>query len=353
MEKYTWINEFLDAVEKSLGFMDLSTLQPTSWRHFQPLIAKEWLEWFWEIIQERGHKQIPYSALAKVFEPDLCREHLIFTLEDLKTARWPREKRLKVADFLYQILKVQMPQGDLFGLRGTTRRHTKTEVEEMLKKKFEKGTPEIARELGKLYNAVYNLGASLYLDFYMGKAVENWGPYKLKNGEILVIKQMRHLKPVKVWPNINTDAEKLTLYAVYKNVEFSTDLIACHTQYRGDTINGLVRWRLEKDNRVVHSLSAIKELRESITRTGALQWRKLILLPEKQLIQKAIWVRCYCFNRLCETLGLDWKPSQKLLRAPQGKTLNDGWKRWRQPKDRDTFNAYWRKVWDPRLDFYG
>lgn len=351
-EKYSWLDEFLNSLQQALGFMDLSTLQPTSWRHFQPLIAREWLEWFWRIIEAREKLNVPFESLAKIFEPDLCREHLLFTLEDLKTARWPREKRLVVADFLYQILRAQMPQGDEFGLHGTTRRHTPAEIEQMLKKPFVAGTPLTARRLGKLYNGAYNLGAALYLDFYMGKAIENYGPYPLGGGKILVIKDMRYLRPVEIWPDINTPADRLVWYAVYENVKFATDMIACHTRYEGDPIHGLRQWRLERDGREVNTAEEIETLSSQLAETGKQQWISLLAMPQPQLLEKAVWIRCYIFKRVCELLGLDWRPTGELISAVDGKTLAHGWQTWRQPTEEQAYRAYWRKILDPRIDFY-
>lgn len=352
VERYSWLNEFLDSLERALGFMDLSTLQPTSWRHFQPLIAREWLPWFWRIIEAREKQQVPFADLAKVFEPDLCREHLLFTLEDLKTARWPREKRLAAADFLYQILRAQMPQGDEFGLHGTTRRHAPAEVNEMLLERFTAGTPATAKLLGQLYNGAYNLGAALYLDFYMGKAIENYGPYNLGAGKILVIKDMRYLKPVEIWPDINTPAHRLIWYAVYENVKFATDLIACHTRYEGDPIHGLRQWRLERDGREVTDPGEIATLGSALAEAGKRQWLSLLAMPEPQLLKIAVWIRCYVFKPVCERLGLDWQPTPALLAAVEGKTLAQGWQTWRQPTEEQAYRAYWRNILDPRLDFY-
>lgn len=348
----TWHDEFLESCERALGFMDLSTLQPTSWRHFQPLIAKEWLEWFWKLIRVKERKQISPVQLAKTLEPALCREHLIFTLEDLKSARWPREKRLKVADFFYHILDAQMPHGDPFGLRGTTKRHTHDEVADIMPRKFQKGNPKVARELGKLYNAAYNLGAALHLDFYMGKAIENWGPYELPDGRILVIKEMRYLKVPDIWPHVKTKVHNMDLYAVYEGVKFSTDLIACHTQYEGDTIAGLSAWRLESGGKSIRTMSQIRGITDDLSEMGVKQWRHVTNLPEKTLIEKAVWIRNHCFNEVCELLGLDWRPTKKLLKAVKGKTLHDGWETWKQPKNKHALKAYWRGIWDPRKDFY-
>lgn len=352
LEKYSWLDEFLQALEKTLGFMDLSTLQPTSWRHFQPLIAQEWLDWFWRIIEKRNEQNIPFETVAQVLQPDLCREHLLFTLEDLKTAHWPLEKRLQVANFFYQTLKAQMPQGDLFGLYGTTRRHSQNDIRSLMQNSFEQGTPEIARELGKLYNGAYNLGASLYLDFYMGKAVENWGPYQLENNQILVIKEMRFLRPTEIWSDIKTTMNKIGLFAVYENVEFSTDLIACHTQYKGDVINGLKNWRMECDGKVITDISEIRAIGNNLAEVGIEQWQHLTTLPERELLQKAVWIRCYMFKEVCDLLGIDWQPTKQLLDAIKNKTLQEGWKQWKQPIEKEAFNEYWRKIWDPRIDFY-
>jgi hypothetical protein len=351
-EKFSWLDEYLTALEKSIGFMDLSTLQPTSWKHFQPLIAKEWLDWFWTIIEEREKKHVPFTEIARHLEPDLCREHLLFTLEDLKSARWPREKRLTVADFFYQTLKAQMPQGDLFGLYGSTRRHSEQDIEGIMTQEFVEGTPELAREFGKLYNAAYNLGASLYLDFYMGKAIENWGPYELPDGKMMVIKEMRNLRPLEIWPEILTKTNKVNLYAVYEGVTFSTDLIACHTQYAGDVIQGLKKWRLEVEGSAVRDKEKIREVALNLAEAGKSQWQSLMQMPEQELLEKAVRIRCYCFKEVCDLLGLDWRPTPALLEAPKGKTLAQGWQTWNQPAEEQAYNKYWRKIWDPREEFY-
>ncbi len=352
LEKYSWLDEFLDAAEMAVGFMDMSTMQPTSWRHFQPLIAREWLDWFYEIIEERKRQGVSYERIAEALKPELCRDHSIFTFEDLKSARWPLEKRLKVADFFYQTLKAHMPQGDVFGLHGTTRRHAPQEVEELMERDFEKGTPEIARELGKLYNAAYNLGAALYLDFYMGKAVGNYGPYPLPSGRILVIKRMHCLRPTEVWPDIGTTLDTINLFAVYEGVQFSTDLVTCHTQYTGDVLNGLKQWRMERNGKPVVDIAEIKEIAANLAHIGAHQWGRVVGLPEAELLEKSVWIRCYCFKKARELLGLDWRPTPELLGAVKGKTLAEGWKTWNAPEDGPALKEYWRNIWDPRKDFY-
>lgn len=193
--KYFWLDDFLESIERTFGFMDLSTLQPTSWRHFQPLIAKEWLAWFERIQKEAKKQNVPIEKVAKSIPSDMIREGMLFLFEDLKTARWPKEKRLEMAEFFYK-MQTSVLKEDYFGLKGTNKKHSKQEVQEILKKDFVSGSPEAARELGKLYNAAYNLGAALFLDFYMGAPIENYGAYNLGNGQILVVKEKAKIEGI-------------------------------------------------------------------------------------------------------------------------------------------------------------
>lgn len=349
-ESSGWLDEYLDSTERSLAQMDLSTISPTSWRHIHPLFADAWLGWFSRIVEAVKKRKTSFGEVARYFPPDLCREHLFFTLEDLKVACWPRDKRMEFADFFFQTLYAQMEPKDLFGIHGSTRPHL--DIQEILKQPFQKGTPDSAKALGRLYNSAYNLSTALYLDYYMGNGIENYGPYPLDEGRILVVKEMRHLCPLPLWPKFDSGANHLRLYCVYEDVSFSTTLIACHGNYVGDPIAGLSQWRLEKDGKPVKDLAEIHALTQNLAENGSRQWEKLLALPEPELIQKSIWIRCFIFKPLCDALGLDWKPTAALLNAAKGKTLQDGWNTWRHPKTEAAQKAYWRKIWDPRIDFY-
>lgn len=350
-EKFAWLDEFLDSVQAALGAMDLSTLQPTSWLHFQPLVDKEWLNWFYSLKKECDEQKVSFKQLAKAFPPGLCHDHLLFTMQDLKSGRWPRAKRLEIAEWFYEIIRAGS-QGDYFGLGGTNQIHSKHEIEEILRKKFVEGTPEAARALGRLHNAAYNLGAALYLDFYMGKPAQNCGPYELGGENQLVVKQSFFLKPKEIWPESNNCAENIELSAVYEGTRFSVDFITCHSQFDGDAITGLKQWRLEVDGKPVESVKEIDAIMLNIAESGKAQWKKIKQLSEKELIEKALWIRCYVFKSVCDLVAMDWRPTKQMLSALEGKTLEQGWNTWKQPEGQKEFWEYWRKMLDPRVEFY-
>lgn len=349
--EFGWLDEFLDSVEAALGFMDLSTLQPTSWGHVHPLMAEAWLDWFSRILEEREKQGVSFERLAQVLPPGLMHAHLIFSMEDAKVARWPLEKRLKIAGFFYDLIRAGA-RGDYFSLHGTNPVHSPEQVKEIISREFLQGTPEVAKAQGRLYNSAYNLGAALYLDFYMDKTICTDGPYDLGNGRILVVKEANFMRPLELWPDLSTEAENVKIYAVYHDVEFRLDLITCHTQFQGDAINGLKQLRIEKDGQAMKTIAEIDSLAKNLAENSKQQWKRVMSLPQQQLLEKAVWIRCYIFKPARELLGLDWKPTPELLEAVKGKTLEQGWSTWKQPTEEKEYKQYWRRILDPREEFY-
>ena len=347
-----WLDEYLDAMQTTLGRMDFETLQPCSHQHFLPLIAKEWLPWFERIVDAREQQQMPWSHVAAAFSPVLAREHLIFALEDFKVARWPFGKRMKIINFFNQLMSENI-SSDPYATNGTACMHSHEQVRRFLKKEYQDATPETARELGKLYNALYNLSAAWYLDFLMGIGAVNYGPYPAGKAQNLFMKTSPDIRPTQVWPQASAlPGKRIELFQIYDGVRPFVDLISCHVQYDGDPISGLKKWRLEVDGKPCESIEQVKALTLRLASTANTQWQHLLTLPPEKIIEKGIWIRCYAFKPLCDVLGLDWKPTRKLLDAAKGKSLQDGWDTWRHPKTTKAQTAYWRKIWDPRIDVY-
>jgi hypothetical protein len=347
----TWIDDCLDSFEVLFANMDVSTIKPLSWRHFQPLIASEWIAWFERIIQEQKKQNVSSEEMNHVIPPSLWRLHWYFTIEDLKVARTPKQQRLEIAEFFHSLYSAGI-QEDILSLKGTNKQLSPENVKQVMEKEFQEGDAAIARELGKLYNAAYQLAAGLNTDNYMDRSIENHGPYDLGDGFILVVKRMHYLQQKEIWPNRTATVNNMTWYAVYENTQFTVDFCTCHSQYEGNPVQGLRKWRLEVDGKNVTNPDEIKSIMHNLAENAGMQWKDLLQLSEPAILRKMLLIRCHIFKPACDVLGIDWRPSPELEQVLKGKTAEHGISVWKPPKNETENNRYWRNIWDPRIDFY-
>ncbi len=351
----SWIDQYVESVLAALGAMDFGTLQPFDHLQFQPLMAKEFVEKIDEFVRRAKTQNIPFRELAALW-PGMSslRCQLYFLLLDLKCARIPREKRLELADFFFNMLSAGA-KDDVFGFRSNIV-HTTGEVKELLSaKQLKQATPEIARWLGKIYTALYNLGAGYYVDFYFDYGAENEGPYDVSGlfgpGHVLVIKRFTGMKPVELFTTAAAFiADDIRIYSIYQNVIYRTDMISLHATYDGDTINSLKWWGLELDGRMVET-AELPGIFERSAEASVAQWQRLTSLSFEEQKAKAAEIRCFGMRKLFLRAGMDWRPTAKMLDALKGKPFKDN-TYWNIPSDKKQALLFWRMLYDPREEAY-
>ena len=262
MEMIDGIKDFIISIQRALGNMDLATIEPMNYTDFHPLFSKQWIDKWEEVINTIENRQIPLSKLVKTISgPAHLRSQFYFMLIDLKCAKIEKEKRIKIANFFHNLLEKTSIR-DIHGRESNIIHHHKN-IQNILKKtKFNKGSPDISKLLGRLYSAAYHLTNGLYTDFYTDFGVECQGEYRLDNNHILVIRQFNDLNPKEIWPKTNSPCKTIKIYTIYKNVRFKTDSISVHSIWKGDLINNLIVWAVEIDNKLVKSTKQIKKLKE-------------------------------------------------------------------------------------------
>lgn len=338
------MNEFIQSFLSALGNMDYTTIKPMTNYMFHPLFDKEWVARIEEVADRVEQQKIPLEKVAaSISGPTHLRAQLFFLLLDLKTAKIPSERRLKIAGFFENVLKV-IAKDDVYG-RKSNIKHTKQEVQAIMTKPFAKGDEDKARVLGRLFTACYHLVNGLYTDFYTDYGTENFGAYDLGGNRSLVIKHFGDNRP-SIWP-VNTSCKSVTLYSVYENVKFTCDAVSCHSQYEGDPIAGLKQYLVEIDGKTVNDPEQLEKLSEEIAELSAEQWQRLVGLDRETLKQQGLLMRCYTFKDLFELVGMSWEPDEAMKEAVKGKP----WAIFKMPKD--NAKEYLAKVLDPALDFYG
>lgn len=351
------LQQFLESLYISVGKnMDIGTLQPFDWYQFHPLFAKEWSSLLLQVIGTLEQKNIDTKKIAEAVDFVSCnREQLAFELLDMKLAGLSEADKQKILDFRWNICK-EKSKDDVFGFKSNITR-TKAEVDTLLSSlSLTKGRSDDAKLLGRLFNALYNYGPSITMDYYFGFVTENEGPYDVSqqfgSGSILVIKKFWHLKPVELFPHTqHYPYNQITMYYVYKDVRYASDLISCHSYYEGDVINNLVAYAVEADGKFL-SLDEIQHAYSVYSHAAVESWQYLKSLDFEALKQKALEIRCYGHKKLFDLAGIDWKPSDLLRNAVRGKGLKDN-SFWQMPSDQEQKKEYLLKLYDPFNAFIG
>lgn len=352
---HSWLDQYIESVHTALGAMDFGTLQPFDHLQFSPLIAKEWIEKISELMKRTKEQNMSTKELAALW-PGMSslRCQMCFMILDLKSVRIPKEKCVEITRFLFEMLQHGAKE-DVHGFNSNITM-TKKEVKALFKKKqLKRATPAIAKNLGMIYNSLYNLGAGYYVDFYLDYGIENDGPYDVSEiyglGHILVIKHVRGMKPVELFPEAEGFiADDVTIYCVYKDVKYTTNLVSVHSIYEGDTINGLKYWGMEIDGRMAGE-QELDDIFEKSAQASIEQWQRLTSLSFEDQKVKAAEIRCFGMRKLFERVGMDWRPSQNMLDALKGKPFKDN-SYWKIPEDEKKKKEYWKKMYDPREEFY-
>tara|TARA_Y100000310_G_scaffold338648_1_gene428892 strand:+ start:4681 stop:5709 length:1029 start_codon:yes stop_codon:yes gene_type:complete len=339
------LTKFVESYVQAIGDMDMTTFEPLSLFGFHPMFDKEWIARIEKCMEYSKHVSMDDLA-KKIKNASHLRAQLCFILMDLKTAGIAPEKRKKIAEWVYSLLE-KLAKKDVNGFKSNIK-HTHSEIEKIMKKKFEKGSIEAGKLLGRLYTSAYHLVNGLYTDFYTDWGIENIGPYDLGDGRILVIKKFANLNPKLLWAHTKDfPCSGFTIYSVYKDVKFSCDAISVHTQYEGDPIKGLESFRVEIDGKETHQLGVLKVLNEFFEKKSAEQWDLITSLDHEELKKKTLLMRCFIFKDFFEHLGIHWIPNKEMFDAIKDKP----WSTIYNPPKKDQ-NEYWRNVLDPKEEFY-
>ncbi|MFH1316923.1 MAG: hypothetical protein ABII01_05375 [Candidatus Woesearchaeota archaeon] len=327
--------------------MDLDTLEPINPFAFHPLFDKQWINKIELAFDTAKSKDISIKEIANNI-PGISnlRAQLYFFLLDLKSSKTEEERRKKLSKFIHDIILAKVKNDP--HAHHSNIMHSSIELNSIMKKDFTNGNPEISKVLGRLYTACYHLVNGLYTDFYTDFSAENFGPYHLDNDHILVIKHFHDLRPLLVWPDLKTPCKTVTIYTIYKDIEFSCEAISCHSHYKGDPITGLTKFLVEADGKMINDLESIKQLSQSISLLSVEQWKKLTSMNKELLKRKCLFMRCYIMKPLFDHLGIDWRPTPEMIDAVKDKEFV--FNLFNPPKDNQ--DDYWKKVLDPELDTF-
>ncbi len=345
-----WIEEFLQAVEIGINGMDWRTLEPIDCFEIIPLYAKESTEYLLKIIDMT--KDVDPGLIAKdMHSPSAIRIQMILSLIKGNVAGASKEDMAKIATFYYKVLQAGCTQ-DPFTKYGKNHVHKEHEIKSILAK-LKNASPQIARELGKLANSCYHVSHALYSDINPQICYENFGPYDVSKeygkGHIVVIKQFTNLAPVELWKEKigGMPHKEIKMCYLYKDVNLKVDMLS-HATYEGDLLNGLQKYAIEIDGREIEDITHVSKITQKIGLKAIEMWNHLTSLDFEDAKRVYLEQECYNFINVCKRVGIDWKPSEEMIKAVRGKVLVKEF----VPKFESNreLGAFWNSIIDPRKE---
>ncbi len=336
--------------------MDPFTINPIDFFSAHAQYSGEWIEHIRLIngtIEKHG---VPLAKIVKHSpNPSALCVQLLFLLIDCKVACIPKNERITLARFLYDLLKHQR-RLDPFSLNRKNILLSPKEVDRFMSTtKFYTANENVARLLGKVYLSGSHLANGLYSDNYTDFGIEIHGPYDVSHlfgkNHSLVITDLVNLKPTLLYPHAaNHLASSIRVARILENTLIKFDMASCHFTYDGDPILGLRKYAFWMNDKPIHSLKKISSVQEETGNCAAFQWEFLERQNHEKTKKILLLQRCFLFKEMCDYLNLDWKPTKEMLQAVKNKPANAG-KRY-IPKTLKQQIPFWRKLFDPRVDFY-
>jgi hypothetical protein len=355
------IEDFLDSFAPAWAAMDFRTFTDTvDVLFYDPLIAEPWTRLHTIPMMDRvkGKNMTPHQGALLLGNPSAIRCIFYYDLFMAQCARFGLPTYERIFNFYSDILHALCPE-DPFAKTKQNRIHNDREVAEMISG-LEPATPDIARKLGKLANACYNLSYGLYSDMNPQLTYDNIGPYPQKDGRILpavvgatssswrmfAVKIFRNLKPLELWPETEKiPVDTIEIWALFEGVDLEVDSVT-HAVYKGDQINGLRGWSCHTDGKAltIEEVEASRKIIEQVAIDIFARVKSLDLEAKKDLYWKQ---KAWSYKKLFDVLGLDWMPHEEVLASGRGKALFDNWA---IPEAKTAQVKFLREVFDPRTE---
>ncbi len=262
----------------------------------------------------------PSSVRAMLFFM-VCHYHNIVVDKSSVDKRAMRE----IFDFFVKILRYKN-RTDIF-CRKKNICHSSQEIARLItKQKWHKGSPELSRELGKIYLGASTLVNGLMNDWCTDNGIEVYGPYPVSrffgSRTILVIREFPNLKPTSLWPHTKKYRyQTVKICTVYKNIRLRINFVGCHTEFSGDLADNLVRFSLLVDGRTISTISTMEKIAQTLIAQSSHQYAQVGRLDFESLKQKIIAQELYQLRDFFALVGVESAPHPLFLARVKNRQL--------------------------------
>lgn len=342
------IRKFVKAIKQAFQNLGCYRLWPAEAAQIQAYSNTFLAAWFFEKYKEDPKKF--WEGLKK-----LRVNHLYSLLYDvvvvgLKVAKgfenYPISQK-EIVDFVAFISNTTYKkiQNDIFCVKGTHNVLSKGEISNIIKKtKWIKTDKETSKEPSKLSIAADSLDWSLYFDVFAIGGMVAHGPYRCKDG-ILMVKDWFDLNPP-IW-KIRNKYPKLLMYLIYKPIKDLRFDIMNHFTTKENMPEKLLKFSVICGRRT-SNIEQIKKLTSYYNRLTIKQTQYINNLKPLDIITKGTEIGYYIYKDFFDYYKMDWRPPKKVY----ANIKRQGLKHWNRYKSKPSLATPQNvTIFDPRSDF--
>lgn len=326
----SWIEEFAKGSYSLYAGNTIDAFQPLDFFHFYGLWYDLWLERVIEAMEKIDAENKSYKELSEILPTPSNMRALIQKAIPayIGSDRSKKELYARYTNFIARMLIEACPE-DPFGISRTPL-HSEIERKELMQNiKWQSGTPQEARMIGKLITATGSLVHGLYNDVVTDFGWDTYGPYdnQDKDGQkyTLLIRNFPDLQPDGLWPKqLMASIKSLQIFQLYQAVQWSIGCVGCHTIVNsGNPITGLKYYSILADGKILTTEEGSQLIAELAEKAEKI-YSEIRKKDFEQLKQMVMLQECYQLKALFELAGTDWKPTPEMLEAIKDKPLQTG-----------------------------
>jgi len=310
------------------GHGDPSVHLPFNGFNFYPVFDDLWVDKIYSAVKKARGSGLSMEELIQFLPTHSFLKFKLFELIiDFKTARTDPQKVKTIFEFFIEAIQLRAVNKN-FWQDNRIREYENVDEVIASKKLVRVRDKNVSSEVGKITAGCGTLVHGLYNDFCTDFGYDVFGPYdatkQFGEGSSLFIRQFIDLKPLEIWPQKKDFPYKtIKIYSIYRNVDSQSNFIGCAMVYKQSVVDNLINFQLEIDNRFVHILEELKEVREMILKEASEHYVLYRDLGFEE--QKRLWLfqLSYPFKNFFERVGVNWQPDNKMLERVKDRELVD------------------------------
>ncbi|MDD4081923.1 MAG: hypothetical protein PHD05_00915 [Sphaerochaetaceae bacterium] len=355
------LDEMLDSISGSMGKVDRRTYWPATGSQLTgSYIELEALDIFntllpLDVLIINPFKLFKFPSKIRCL---LAGTYLVGLKILIKEGKINREDAFLTIEKLFFLL-AKMCKSDIFALNGSNLILSNGDAE-LLSAKVQNVDSVIAKTVSRLIVSLDSLILSLYYDIFTNAGVDYHGPYKLADGDVLLVREYFDIKPIELWPSVSElPYARVRVSLRYAPIEIKLDYLMHQTADKPllSNLKGVLVEVFDGQGNI-QELSPQKMIELTTCLLGFIQKQTALInsLSILEKVKKGAEISHYQLKEFKEYFGESWLPSEEILNQINLRAIQV-WEKYsiksvesdKIPIDKPVSPINWARIYDPRI----